>query len=72
MPLDPEKLREAGEKAAGLSKRFDAFLQKRMADTEDDEDDPDDDDLLDPAEEALKETPGSDLDNPNPDKPWFE
>jgi hypothetical protein len=53
MPLDPDKLREASEKAVTLSKRFEAFMERRKADAEGDEDEgEEDDDLLEPAEEA--------------------
>jgi hypothetical protein len=76
MPLDPDKLREAGEKAAGLSKRMDAFMERRKADPEDEDDDDEDEEeeeeLFDPAEEAMRATPGTDLANPEPDEPWFE
>jgi hypothetical protein len=49
MPLDPDRFREAHERAQSLSKRMDA-LERRRADNEDDEDE-DEDELLDPAEE---------------------
>jgi hypothetical protein len=45
MPLDPYKLREASEKAVNLSTRFDAFMERRRADSEDDEDEDEDVDL---------------------------
>jgi hypothetical protein len=45
MPLDPDKLREASEKAVNLSTRFDAFMERRRADSEDDEDEDEDVDL---------------------------
>jgi hypothetical protein len=51
MPLDPDKLREASEKAVNLSKRFDAFLERRRADSEDEDEDDDDDIDIEPTEE---------------------
>jgi hypothetical protein len=75
MPLDPDRVREASEKAQTLSKRFDAFMERRKADPEDEDDEDEDEDeeeLLDPAEEAMRATPGSDLASPESDKPWFE
>jgi hypothetical protein len=72
MPLDPDKVREAGDRAQNLSKRFDAFMERRQADAEDD-DDEDEDELFDPAEEARKaSSPGSALTNPEADEPWFK
>jgi hypothetical protein len=58
MPLDPDKLREASEKADGLSKRFDAFLERRKADAEDDDDD--EEEFLDASEELT----------PSEKRPW--
>jgi hypothetical protein len=60
MPLDPDKLREASEKGVNLSKRFDAFMERRKANEEDDpeeeeeEEDDDEEVLRQPAEEALR------------------
>jgi hypothetical protein len=73
MPLDPERLRELGEKAAGLSKRFDELMERqKINDAAEDEDDENEDcDLLDPTEEARKATPGSDLANPEFENPWW-
>ena len=72
MPLDPDKVREAGDMDQSLSKRFDAFMERRQADAEDD-DDEDEDELFDPAEEARKaSSPGSALTNPEADEPWFK
>jgi hypothetical protein len=74
MPLDPDKLRDLSERAVNLSKRFDAFVERRKAndDAEDEDEDEDEDcDLLDPAEEALRNSPGSDLANPDLDEPWY-
>jgi hypothetical protein len=52
MPLNPDKLREASEKADSLSKRFDAFLERRKADADaEDEDDDDDEECFDPSAE---------------------
>jgi hypothetical protein len=47
MPLEPDKLREANEKAQSLSKRFDSYLERRKADPDDDDEDE--------AEEATEE-----------------
>jgi hypothetical protein len=56
MPLDPDKLREVGEKAAGLSKRFDSFMERHKNDPEDEDEDEDDDDcdLKEDAERATE------------------
>jgi hypothetical protein len=70
MPLDPDKLRLLTERAQSLSKRMDAFIERCKADAEDDDDD-DDDELTEPAEEALRLTPGSDLANPYIEEPWY-
>jgi hypothetical protein len=72
MPIDPDKLREASEKVLTLSKRFDAFMERRKADAEGDDED-DEEELLDPALEARKaSSPGSALTNPKADEPWFK
>jgi len=82
MPLDPDKMRQVTEKSETLSKRMDALMARRKIndsqEEEEDEDDEDEDidiDPLDPAEEAMRLTPGIDLtpSNPPDDKePWFE
>jgi hypothetical protein len=80
MPLDPDKIRMVTEKAETLSKRFDAFIERRMADSDDDDEDEDEDIDLDPSEEiqlveparaAMRATPGSDLANPEFEEPWY-
>jgi hypothetical protein len=73
MPLDPEKLRQVTENYETLSRRFDAFIERRRANAEDDPEDEDDgegDDLLEPAEEAMRSTPGSELANPDMNESW--
>jgi hypothetical protein len=79
MPLDPDKLREASEKGVNLSKRFDAFMERRKINDSDEDEDGDDDDedeieeeLREPAEEALRNSPGSELANPDLEEPWFK
>jgi hypothetical protein len=78
MPLDPDKLREASEKGVNLSKRMDAFMERRkINDSAEDEDEDEDEDeeieeeLREPAEEALRNSPGSELANPENEEPWF-
>jgi hypothetical protein len=72
MPLDPEKLRMVTEKAQTLSKRFDAFVERRKAAADDDDDDDDEEcELQEPAEAARRASPGSDLDNPEFEEPWW-
>jgi hypothetical protein len=75
MPLDPDKLREASEKGVNLSKRMDAFMERRkINDSAEDEDEAEDEieeQLREPAEEALRNSPGSDLANPDLDEPWY-
>jgi hypothetical protein len=72
MPLDPDKLREASERAVNLSKRFDAFVERRKAAADDDDDDDDEEcELQEPAEAARRASPGSDLDNPEFEEPWW-
>jgi hypothetical protein len=74
MPLDPEKLRMVTEKAQTLSKRFDAFMERRkINDAAEDEDEDEDEDceLQEPAEAARQATPGSDLANPEFEEPWW-
>jgi hypothetical protein len=73
MPLDPDKLKGLNEKFETLTRRFDAFMERRKANAEDDpeDEDEDDDELLEPAEAALRATPGSDLANPDLDEPWY-
>jgi hypothetical protein len=61
MPLDPDKLREASEKGVHLSKRMDAFIERRKINDsaeDQDEDEEVEEELLDPAEEAMRATPG--------------
>jgi hypothetical protein len=73
MPLDPEKLRMITEKAQTLSKRFDAFVERRKINdaADDDEDEDEDCELQEPAKEARRATPGSDLKNPEFEEPWW-
>jgi hypothetical protein len=78
MPLDPDKLREASEKSVNLSKRMDAFMERRrINDAAEDEDGDEDEneeeleELQEPAEAVLNETPGFDLANPDLDEAWF-
>ena len=79
MPIDPDKVGQFCEKTATLSKRFDSFMERRAINAADDDDeDEDEDELLDPeeqlkepAEEALRNSPGSDLANPDIDEPWY-
>jgi hypothetical protein len=55
MPLDPEKLKEANERAQSLSKRFDAFVERHKSDPDEDEDDdPDEEDLEEAAKKATE------------------
>jgi hypothetical protein len=68
-PLPPDRLRDLNQQFDTLTKRFDAFMERRKADPEDEEED--DDDLREPAEEALRNSPGSDLANPDLDEPWY-
>jgi hypothetical protein len=81
MPLDPDKLREASEKGVNLSRRFDAFVERRKINDAAEDEDEDEDVDLDPTEEALlveparaamEATPGSDLANPDLDEPWYK
>jgi hypothetical protein len=84
MSLDPDKVRMVTEKAQTLSKRFDEFIERRKAYSEDDDDDENEDidldpseetSLVDPAEEAMRLTPGVDLtpsDSPDDKEPWFK
>jgi hypothetical protein len=55
MPLDPDKLKDVGEKAAGLSKRFDAYVERSKADPEDEDEDEDEEELLEEAAERATE-----------------
>jgi hypothetical protein len=78
MPLDPDRLREAGDKAQSLSKRMDALMERRkINDSAEDEDGDEDEneeeleELRGPAEAILSETPGSDLANPDLDELWY-
>jgi hypothetical protein len=70
MPLDPDKLREASEKSVNLSKRMDAFMERRRIN--DAAEDEDEEELRELAEEAREATPGSDLAYPDLDEPWFK
>jgi hypothetical protein len=70
MPLDPDKLRQVTEKSETLSRRFDEFMERRKINDSADEDE-DEDELFEPAEEAMRATPGSDLANPDLDEPRF-
>jgi hypothetical protein len=76
MPLDPDKLREASEKGVNLSKRMDAFIERRKindsAEDEDEDEEEIEEELREPAEEALRNSPGSDLANPDLDEPWYK
>jgi hypothetical protein len=71
MPLDPDRVRDLTEKAQSLSKRVDALIERSKAD-DDDDDDEDEDELVEPAEQALRLTPGSDLPKPDIEEPWYE
>jgi hypothetical protein len=74
MPLDRDRFAGLNEKLETLTGRFDAFMECRRANAEDDPEDEDeeDDDLLEPAEEAVRATPGSELANPDMNEPWFK
>jgi hypothetical protein len=84
MPLDPDRVKEAGDKAQSLSKRMDALTERRkINDSAEDDDDDEDVDLdpteettlVDPAAEAMRLTPGVDLtpsDPPDDKEPWFK
>jgi hypothetical protein len=61
MPLDPDKVRQVNEKADSLSRRMDAFLERRKADAEGDDDDDDEEEYLDPSEELT----------PPEKRPWY-
>jgi hypothetical protein len=71
MPLDPDKLREASEKSVNLSKRMDAFMERRRINDAAEDEDEDEEELRELAEEAREATPGSDLANPDLDEAWF-
>jgi hypothetical protein len=73
MPLDPDKLREASERAQSLSKRFDALIERRKINdaAEGDDEEEEEEELEEIAEEA-REATGSDLANPDLDEAWFE
>jgi hypothetical protein len=78
MPLDPDRLKEAGDKANSISKRMDALMERRaINDAAEDEDEDEDqeefieEELREPAEQVLNETPGSDLPNPDINEPWY-
>jgi hypothetical protein len=81
MPLDPDKMRQVTEKSETLSKRMDALMERRKINDSQEEDEDEDIDiepteensLVDPAEAAMRATPGTDLADPNvEDEPWFE
>jgi hypothetical protein len=76
MPLDPDKLRMVTEKSETLSKRMDALTERRTindsAEDEDEDEDEIEEELREPAEEALRNSPGSDLANPDLDEPWYK
>ena len=70
MTPNPDRLRGLNEKLDILTKRFDAFIERRkLSDADDDEDE---DDLSEPAEEAMRATSGSELANPDMNEPWFK
>jgi hypothetical protein len=76
MPLPPDRpnTETLSKRFDELEKRFDAYVERRKADPEDE--DEEDDELLDPelrepAEEALRNSPGSDLANPDLDESWY-
>jgi hypothetical protein len=75
MPLDHDKLREASEKGVNLSKRMNAFIERRKindsAEDEDEDEEEIEEELREPAEEALRNSPGSELANPDLNEPWF-
>jgi hypothetical protein len=72
MPLPPDRFMELNKKLDAAEKRFDAYVERRKAEPEDDDDDDEDCDLQEPAEEALRNSPGSDLANPDLDEPYFK
>jgi hypothetical protein len=80
MPLDPDRLKDLNQQFDTLTKRFDAFMErKKINDAADDDDDDEDEEDLDlepndPAEAAMRATPNIDPDNPNSpdnDEPWW-
>jgi hypothetical protein len=72
MPLDPDKLREASKKGVNLSKRMDAFIERRKINDSVEDEDEIEEELREPAEEALRNSPGSELANPENEEPWFK
>ncbi len=72
MPLDHDRLREAGDKAQSLSKRMDALMERRKINDAAEDEDEDEKELRELAEEAREATTGSDLAYPDLDEPWFK
>jgi hypothetical protein len=73
MPLPPDRpnTETLSKRFDELEKRFDAYVERRKADPEDEDEDDEDCDLQEPAEEALRNSPGSDLANPELNEPWY-
>jgi hypothetical protein len=83
MPLPPDrpitgKTETLSKRFDELEKRFDAFMERRKINDAADDEDEDENELLDPeeqlrepAEEALRNSPGSDLANPDLNEPWY-
>jgi hypothetical protein len=77
--LDPDRVKEAGERAQSLSKRFDEFIERRKINDAAEDEHKDEDLDVDPQEEELllepavmEATSSSDLHNPEvEDEPWF-
>jgi hypothetical protein len=72
MPLDPDKMRQVTEKSETLWKRFDALMERRKINDAAEDEDEAEEELRELAEEAREATPGSDLDYPDLDEPWFK
>ena len=77
MPLPPDRFMELNKELDAAEKRFDEFLERRKIndaaeDEDEDEELPDpEEQLREPAEEALRNSPGSDLANPEFEEPWW-
>lgn len=80
MPLPPDRpnTETLSKRFDEMEKRFDAYVERKRINNAAEDEDEDEDELLDleeqlrePAEEALRNSPGSDLANPDLNEPWY-
>jgi hypothetical protein len=72
LPTDRPTMETLSKRADELEKRFDQLLERKKINDAADDEDEDEDKLCEPAEQAGRATPGSDIANPDIEEPWYK